>query len=471
MTESQAPHVISIGWAQGKVSLIETILRKVEENSNITFSHFVSADIFHEMEAIEYYDGKIFKFPEEKDVKTAVLDLPYLADLEKGSSFTLNNLILSDRVLSHMPHVVALRYCCLVAKRIHEVITEIRPTYILGSWDSVIPGLTSMIAKKENIPFYTTKFSVIPDKEVAFCEYPFQDREFPLVKIDEETLKERAERYLNQWLNKSISAPAYVSVGSRLEILKRLPFYVQALTYRMLTSLKYGKNKYTTYSTSWNIKQFLRKKGNLILRRNSFFVKEAPNTPFFFYGLHMQPESSIDVWAPFYADQYKVIEAISRAMPVGFSLCVKIHISDADNYSNNDLKRLLRIPGVKIVSPNVGSRDFIEKAKMLFAIQGTIGLEGALLGKPVVMFGESAVVKFSSAAKVKALEELPALVAKMMKQEPPSKEEIVTDYAHFLRNYLPASSDDWVAVVENGLTEQEIKNYISIFTRLVSFSN
>lgn len=467
----ESPCVLSIGWAHVNVNLIETILRKVEDRTDLVFYHVVTAEVFQMMNTESYYHGRIFKFPVEKDVLSSNIDLEYLAQLEKGSEFTINNLILSDRVLRYLPYHDALAYCYTVANSIQNVIEEVKPTYIMGSWDSVVPGLTSMLAKRARIPFYTTKFSVIPHKEVAFCEYPYQDREFEIVKTDKKVLEERAASYLNKWLDGFIVAPAYASTNSTFDILNRLPFYFNALKIQIFFLFKGGKNKYSKYSVSKNIAQFFKKKINLILRKDKYFIKYIPSGPFFFYGLHMQPESSIDVWAPFYSNQYQVIESIARSMPASHLLCVKIHISDADNYSNLDLKKLLKIPGVKVVSPQVSSREYIEKASIIFSIQGTIGLEGALLGKPVIMFGESAVLNFSSAKKVNSIESLPGLVKELLEMSTPSKEKIISDYAKFLRNYLPASSDDWAEVVKQGLSDEEVENYVNIFINLLNFTN
>jgi hypothetical protein len=467
----KSPHVLSIGWAHVNANLIETILRKVEDRTNLVFYHIVTTEVFQMMSSDSYYQGRIFKFPVEKDVLSSIIDLEYLAELEKGSELTINNLILSDRVLRHLPYDDALAYCYSVVNSIQKVIEEVKPTFILGSWDSVIPGLTSMLAKKAGIPFYTTKFSVIPHKEVTFCEYPYQDREFETIKSDKLVLEERAANYLNSWLDRVIVAPAYASTNSILDIFKRLPFYFNALMIQIFLLFRGGKNKYSKYSVSKNIAQFSKKKLNLILRRDKYFIKDIPSAPFFFYGLHMQPESSIDVWAPFYSNQYQVIESIARSMPLGHLLCVKIHISDADNYSNKDIQKLLKMPGVKVVSPHVSSREFIEKASIIFSIQGTIGLEGALLGKPVIMFGESAVLGFSTAKKVISIESLPELVRDLLQMSTPSKEKIISDYAIFLRNYLPASSDDWAEVVKQGLSDVEVENYVNIFNNLLNFTN
>ncbi len=105
-------------------------------------------------------------------------------------------------------------------------------------------------------------------------------------------------------------------------------------------------DKFTMYSTSRLVKQYIRKRKNLIFLPNEWFYKVPPTLPYLFFGLHMQPESSVDVWAPFYANQFSVIEAISRSTPPNYQLLVKLHKSDADNYSRQELDVLRRLPGV-----------------------------------------------------------------------------------------------------------------------------
>ena len=53
------------------------------------------------------------------------------------------------------------------------------------------------------------------------------------------------------------------------------------------------------------------------------------------------------------------------------------------------MARMRSFPGVELVAPLADARSFIESADLVVAIQGTIGLEAALLGKPVIMLGES----------------------------------------------------------------------------------
>ena len=80
-------------------------------------------------------------------------------------------------------------------------------------------------------------------------------------------------------------------------------------------------------------------------------------------------------------------------------------------------------PGVELVRPFVDTRSFIERADLVVAIQGTMGLEAALLGKPVIMLGESPVTKFRNASNIGELEDLPELVRSKLSEPKPTRRQ------------------------------------------------
>jgi CDP-glycerol glycerophosphotransferase (TagB/SpsB family) len=157
----------------------------------------------------------------------------------------------------------------------------------------------------------------------------------------------------------------------------------------------------------------------------------------------MQPEASVDVWAPFFSNQIRVVEFLSRSLPPTHKLLVKLHKSDVSNYSPEYLATLARFPGVEIVSPYADTHEFIRRADIVFSIQGTMGLEAAMLGKPVLMFGNILGGLFPSATIVGKTTDLPALVREKLADSPPSRADVIEAFARFLVPFYPASSNDW----------------------------
>lgn len=459
--------VVTIAWGH---QFIEALLNPAEKALGMRFFHVAHHDDVIVLNKNAYYSGRVTEVPTYEDVLEQKPDIALLTSFEEGANFTINNLILSDRILRHRPIDESLRYATFLARMLTNVFSETKPLYVLGSWDSMIQGMSMLVARKMGIPFYIMKFSVIPAKHLAFCEYPNANREIDFTGQDDVMLLKKSTEVLNAWRSKAIVAPAYVSAKTFTDIIRMLPIHLKEMSTRLKrTFFAKGNNKLLYYPTHVMVKQYIRKKTNILRMNKKLFITELPERPFFFYGLHMQPESSVDVMAPFYSDQYNVIEAIARSMPANYLLLVKIHVSDADNYSNAQIRQFLNIPNVRIVSPFVTSRKFVDAAAMIFSITGTIGLEGALLGKQVVMFGDSPILKFPSVSKMTDYEQLPALVAKKLATPVPTDAEIIRAFAHFLKSFLPSCSDNWVVTLTEGLTPEEEQNFIVIFERLNAF--
>jgi hypothetical protein len=104
----------------------------------------------------------------------------------------------------------------------------------------------------------------------------------------------------------------------------------------------------------------------------------------------------------------------------------------------------------------------IERADLIVSIQGTMGLEAALLGRPVIMLGDSAVGVFPSAARIGALDEFPALMRRQLAKARPGRNEIIESYASYLAPFLPASHNDW----RTRKNTAEVEGFVRLFDAL-----
>ena len=457
--------ILTIGWS---CRLIQEIIPKVQKNTNLNFAHFLYPKDYYFLKNHKINDFELYKV--NKNLKHKI-NYKFLEDLEKGSKIKFNNIILSDRVLREKKTDEAYWYISNIAEQMYDYTSKLSPLYLLGSWDAVIQGVGMLVAKKLNIPFVIFKFSVIPRNHLSICTYPNNYDEIPFTLNTYSNTYSKAKNARDKWINGLEKVPAYESSKTFFDIIRKLPIHINEVISHFIFNLKFGRNSFVYPTFLFLLKQFLRKKSNILLMNKTLFVNDVPNEKFVFYGLHMQPESSIDVMAPFYSNQLEIVKSISRAAPINYKVLVKIHISDADNYSPKQLKEFLNIPNVSLVSPFVGSKEFIMSADLLISIQGTIALEGALLGKPVIVFGNSAYLKFSSVKKVNIIEDLPLLVEKQLAMDKVADEQILVDYTNLLLNYLPSCSDDWPTTLSSGLSNIEEKNYTSIFDQLTTYIN
>jgi hypothetical protein len=262
-------------------------------------------------------------------------------------------------------------------------------------------------------------------------------------------------------------APVHLSLSGKLNKLRQR---VAAVHRTVLKSRQQKFFQFTELPSGHNIRAafaVLRRAGKARKALSEIeALTDPPSTPYVFFGLHFQPESSIDVWAPFFSNQLWVIELISRSIPPTHKLLVKVHQSDIAKHSRETFERMSAFPSVVFVRPFADARRFIENSALVVAIQGTIGLEAALLGKPVIMLGDSPVSTFPSASQIGAVADLPRLIRSKLAESPPNRDQIVMSYASYLAPFLPASHNDW----RKKLSADEIDNYVILFEALKEHS-
>lgn len=118
-------------------------------------------------------------------------------------------------------------------------------------------------------------------------------------------------------------------------------------------------------------------------------IKDADNLPekYVLYPLQVTPESSINVPAPYYVDQLRIIDALRMAMPNDHVLVVKEHRSGVSTRSAKMINIMKNKPGVAYASYKVSAMDAISRASIITTVTGTMALEALALGKPTLVFG------------------------------------------------------------------------------------
>ncbi|MFC2091175.1 hypothetical protein ACFLTD_00190 [Elusimicrobiota bacterium] len=106
---------------------------------------------------------------------------------------------------------------------------------------------------------------------------------------------------------------------------------------------------------------------------------------FAFMTLHLKPEASTSILAPFFVNQEAVIRNISRALPLSWKLVVKPNINMKGIEPLSFYKRIQSIPNVCLVGPESDTQNMIKRSKAVITITGTSGLEAVLKGKKVIV--------------------------------------------------------------------------------------
>jgi hypothetical protein len=154
-------------------------------------------------------------------------------------------------------------------------------------------------------------------------------------------------------------------------------------------------------------------KKQLLLRPNKFFDKPEKEDKYVYMPLHLIPESTTFVKAPFYINELFIIEQISKSLPIGWKLYVKEHQAMLGERSFEFYKNVRKFPNVKLVQLNYYNdpKPWIENAKGVITITGTGAYEAAMLGKKSIVFGDVPFTLIEGITRINSFEELPSLIA------------------------------------------------------------
>ena len=119
------------------------------------------------------------------------------------------------------------------------------------------------------------------------------------------------------------------------------------------------------------------------------------NANYVYVPLHYQPECTTSPKGNIFVDQILMIEILSAALPPGWSLYVKEHVTQwlpwGLNYTSarhrGYYEHVAKIKNVKIVPLEISSCDLIKHSKATATVSGTAGWEAVLRSKPALVFG------------------------------------------------------------------------------------
>ena len=409
-------------------------------------------------------------FSQDANPRMPSPDRDLLRSLEADEVPTIHNMICGDAVVSKLDYREALSYATFLTQRLMQLYEILRPSAVIGSFDALHSGLGLAVAKRTGIPWYALHFSVIPPGFACFCNRMSPAARVKLNERPNDGMLAVAEASLAQFESRRIQAPAYLAPPPRSLFgnFARLPDRSLAVYRTVRKSRRRHFLKFVEAPSGHDLRAVLRFFRRTAQARSALSKIQAvsePSAPYALFGLHRQPEASIDAWAPFFSNQLWVVELLARSIPPTHKLMVKIHKSDVAYYSAEQLDRMRSFPGVELVEPFADTRRFVENADLLFTIQGTIGLEAALLGKPVIVLGESPLTLFPSVSPMGKITDLPELVQRKLSERAPTRSQILDAYVDYLRPFAPAAHNDWTVKP----SDREIAGFVDLFAGLARF--
>lgn len=142
------------------------------------------------------------------------------------------------------------------------------------------------------------------------------------------------------------------------------------------------------------------------------YSKQDSGVRYVYFPLHVQPEFSVELYAPDYSDQISVIRQVARCLPADVELWVKDHPAASGAREASFYRQISQIPNVRLLESANDSLALVRGSMAVATITGTAGLEGLLMGKPVLTFGN---VFYRAADKSVYAAGLPEQIRKMFR--------------------------------------------------------
>jgi hypothetical protein len=138
------------------------------------------------------------------------------------------------------------------------------------------------------------------------------------------------------------------------------------------------------------------------------YFDSSPNLRerFVLLPLQLEPEASTAVLAPFCADQAYVVECVAKSLPVDHMLYVKEHPVMIGRRPISFYRRLSSLPNVRLVDPNAHSQSLVAAAAVIVTVTSTVGWEGVVYEKPVVVLGNVWYDSCGLVTKVRSMKDL-----------------------------------------------------------------
>ncbi len=120
---------------------------------------------------------------------------------------------------------------------------------------------------------------------------------------------------------------------------------------------------------------------------NTIPLSKLKGKPFIFLPLQTEPEFSMQVMSPEYLFQLGAITSLARDLPAGALVAVKETVWGLGRRPRDFYRQIQEFSNVVLLDLNERGVDVVREATAVATISGSAGVEAALQGRPVVLFG------------------------------------------------------------------------------------
>jgi len=411
---------------------------------------------------IKLYDVKDIGETFLADKANNGLDYDYINHIEKDYTHFKGIWLqfISDQILSSEYHDRSYYYggtetdylywLQLNYKNVEYIVDEFHPTVVLDVNDETIQRtILNEVLYKNRIPYITIGFS-----RYELYKYPtfvlgleidkYLIKEFDRnLNLSKKELEDEID-YLKKLCNRNIMSSEYAgtitarySKENPYKIIKEIVINAVSSVRVMASTIPRYRKRNLINIRRIELYKFIvlsTLKRQYLLGKNKYFKLPGKDEKYFYMPLHFYPESSVVVKAPYYADEFSIICAVSKSLPVGYTLYVKEHQSMLGQRPLSFYEKVNKLKNVMMVQINyyTDPLPWIINSSGVITITGTTACEAAFLGKEAIVFGTIPFQLIEGVHRVYGYEELPQVIRKII-NNPVNKDEQQHSCASYIR--------------------------------------
>ena len=383
-----------------------------------------SKNFFQEQKLVDF--SKTWFYHDYIDVKTPY-DEEYLENFEKKFDINLWELSLNERIFNYYneyhkfsKHEI-LSILCQECKLFEKILLESKPDFLIIRETALHHDyLFYQMCKKTGIKILMLNQSKFGYKCILSEELHKLDNVKTLdsVQYTGRTF-EQLRNYLKSFnYSKQLISYKNKRSSSKYEKFKAAQEFLLTPNSNIKTHYPYfGRIKLRVIFKEFlsSIKKRIRE--NYI---NKNLERDIGEEKYILFTLHMEPERSLLLAAPFYTNQLETIRSIAKSIPIGYKLLVKEHFSQSIRGWRNIsfYKELSSIPNVSIIHPEVSIDKLIQKSSLVISVGGTVSFEACFYEKPSIIFADLGFSMIKSISKLDNIEDLSNMIRKSLQNKP-----------------------------------------------------
>lgn len=151
---------------------------------------------------------------------------------------------------------------------------------------------------------------------------------------------------------------------------------------------------------------------------------------YIYLPLQVEPEASMNILSPNFDSQLGLIQMVSKALPCRYNLVVKEHLPALGRRPSWLYRELAGIPNLILASLDLNGADLARASSMTVTISGSAGIEAALAGVPVLLFGSRSYYgALSNCQEISCVDELSRLIREVPNRNRLPEALVAAEYA------------------------------------------